>query len=473
MQNRFKKIRRAAVAGRFYPDNPEELATMIDGYLAQAGTSEGAVEIIIAPHAGYVYSGQVAAYAFKALQGSGFKRIILVGRSHQQYFNGIAADANDAWQTPLGSAAVDKDFIAKLKKLGNQVKIDSQAHQTEHSLEVMLPFLQRVLENDFSIVPLLFGDDNKNAVLNLADALERLFDEKTLLVISSDLSHYPSYEAAKKLDQKTIEAISGLDTAKFNAWAGRAENGEIDEADTLACGAPGIELAMLIAKHSGLKPQLLKYANSGDYFPETKNRAVGYAAIGFERSLTPFQNKGVKLLSGEEQKTALQIARKTLEAYFADEKSAKTEPALIFQEKRGVFVTLKKQGRLRGCIGNFMPDVNLTENIKDMALSAAFNDSRFVPLQKSELKDVKIEISVLSKMQKIDNPDLIEIGKHGVYVRKGQKAGVYLPQVAIELGWTREQFLNSLCAEKAGLAQNCWRDGTAELYIFTAQVFGE
>jgi len=480
------------MAGQFYPDNKQELNAILSAYLMQAkiapsnpSTSSGqAPRVVIAPHAGYQFSGQVAAFAFKGLQDSGYKRVVLIGRSHQQYFAGVAVDNNEAWATALGNLLVDKEFIIKLQKGDSEIIFNVFAHQDEHALEVELPFLQTVLGDDIKIVPLLFGDNNAITIAGLANALAKIIDEKTVVVVSSDLSHYPTYAQANKLDQETIETILRLDEAKFDQRNRQAEASDWPGVATLACGAPAVDVAILLAKQMGLSPILLKYANSGDTAPETKDRVVGYAAIGFYgakeggadvRNSVPYiSKKGTEFLAKEEQEIALRIARKTLEAAF-ENKEYKLPTGLpeIFQEKRGVFVTLKKQGELKGCIGNFTSDIGLARNIQTMASEAAFNDPRFLPLEKPELKDAAIEISVLSPMQKIDNPDLIEVGKHGVYVKKGSRSGVYLPQVATELGWNKEQFLNSLCAEKAGLSADCWKDGTAELYIFTAQVFGE
>ena len=486
MRDKFQNIRQAAVAGQpallrkamlagqFYPSDKNELSAMIDDYLRQAttGNAEKAPRVLIVPHAGYVYSGRVAAYGFKALQGSNYGRVVLIGRSHQQYFDGVAADGNDIWQTPLGDVAVDKDFIAQLQKLNSAVKIDSQPHQTEHSLEVELPFLQKVLGNDFKIVPLLFGDDEPATAQTLANALAKIIDDKTAVVISSDLSHYPEYEMANELDQKTIEIILSLDAEKLHKQNQDAESGVWQGVATLACGQNAIITAMALAKKLGLKPELLKYANSGDYFAETKNRAVGYAAIDFYSQNG--KGLGFTILGAGEEEIALNIARETLEmAFGGKDYQLPIDLSEIFQEERGVFVTLRKNGQLRGCIGNFTPDIGLAQNIQGMAEAAAFNDPRFMPLEKPELKDVEIEISVLSAMRKITDPNLIEVGKHGVYVKKGTRSGVYLPQVATEQGWTREQFLNSLCEEKSGIGKNCWKDGTTDLYIFTAQVFSE
>ena len=480
-----EKIRRAVAAGQYYPSDEKDLSIVIDDYLEQATVNNPAAsfrqapQVLIAPHAGYVYSGRVAAFGFRALLGGNFERAVIIGRSHQAYFNGVAVDSNDVWQTPLGDVAIDKDFIAKLRNSSSMVKINSQPHQGEHSLEVILPFLQKVLVNNFKIVPLLFGDDEFTNAQWLGEALAKIIDDKTAVVISSDLSHYPEHKAANDLDRETIKAILTGDPAAFQLRAASLPNlKQSSEVVTLACAESAIMAGMVLAQKLALKPRLLKYANSGDYFSETRDRAVGYAAIAFfraeGRSEPPPSEGRSSFLSQNEQRAALQIARKILAGAF-DEKDYHLPSDLpkIFQEKRGVFVTLKKQGGLRGCIGNFTPDIGLAQNIQEMAEAAAFSDPRFTPLTENELKDIEIEISVLSPMRKIANPGIIEVGKHGVYVKKGSRSGVYLPQVATEMGWSKEQFLNSLCEEKAGLPKDCWKDGAANLYIFTAQVFGE
>ena len=465
-------VRQAAVSSQFYPSDKIELSTMIDNFLSQATATNTAVpQILIVPHAGYVYSGRVAAFAFKQLQNSGFNRAIIIGRSHQEFFEGVAIDGSDAWQTPLGEVALDKDFISKLQKQDNSLFFENSAvHKTEHCLEVEVPFLQKVLGGDIKIVPMLFGDDNLQTVQKLADALFSIIDERTVVIISSDLAHYPSYDDANKIDKKTIDAILSDNINGFEQ--------NMPNLQTTACAKNAIQTAMLLAKQMGLQGKLLKYANSGDAASQARERVVGYAALGFfsadARRSAPCKEKGTECLAEQEQKIALQIVRETLQAAF-EKKDYPLSADLpkIFQENRGVFVTLKRGEQLRGCIGNFQPDISLGQNIKDMALSAGFSDSRFTPLQKDELKDIEIEISVLSALQKITDPNIIVAGEHGVMVRKGRQGGVYLPQVAAEMGWTREEFLNSLCSEKAGLARDCWLDGSAELFIFTAQVFSE
>jgi hypothetical protein len=483
IQNEEKDIRQSAVAGQFYPENKEELEAMLDNYLAEAKAQnfKGVTQQIIVPHAGYVYSGKVAAYGFSQLKGAKFKRAVIIGRSHNDFFSGVAADGHAAWSTPAGEVKVDKDFINLLKSSAPMVFINSAYHEKEHSLEIMVPFLIKTLGPEIKIVPLLFGDNREEDISGLGQTLGKILDKSTAVIISSDLSHYPVYGDAQNLDQKTIAAILGNDALEFRKKIAELEGLGIRQVSTLACAEPAIAAGLVLAKSLGFKSRLLKYANSGDYFPELKDRVVGYAAIAFENP--NFNKLGENILNTskqelnkEEQKTALKIARETLEAAFEKKDynyETEISPYPIFRTPRGAFVTLKEHGQLRGCIGAFEPEENLAEVIKDMALSAAFRDSRFLPLAQRELDEVKIEISVLSPREKITGPDAIEIGKDGVYLQKGSKSGTYLPQVATERGWDKETFLDSLCKEKAGLEDDCWKDSSTDLYVFTAQVFEE
>lgn len=471
-------IRSPAVAGAFYPGTAGELEEMIDDYLAEVELPElqGVPQVIIVPHAGYVYSGQVAAYGFKTLQNSGFKRAVIIGRSHTAHFSGVAVDTNKVWSTPLGDVRVDQKFIELLEKATPVVTTNEMYHEDEHSLEVEVPFLQRILGEDIKIVPLLFGSEDEQTIQELAKALEKLVDQETVVVISSDLSHYPVYEDANKLDKQVIDAILTGDVEQFTSKVRELENLQTLGVATLACAEPAITTGLILAQTLHLKPHLLKYANSGDYPIGDKYRVVGYGALVFNNPTG--ENIGGEDMERElnkaEQEMALQIARQALEAAFANyDYKPDVSGYSVFQAKRGVFVTLKKQGELRGCIGSFEPGKSLAEVIKDMALSAAFQDSRFPPLRENELDEIKIEISALSALEKIDNPNVIEVGKHGVQVIKGSRSDVYLPQVAVEQGWDREELLDHLCAEKAGISMDAWRDGSADIYIFTAQVFGE
>lgn len=478
-----KDIRQPAYAGQFYPADPRELDSMLTDYFRQAerSTVAGIPRILLAPHAGYIFSGQTAAYSFKQLMGSGYKRAIVIGRSHNAYFHGVSADTHLAWTTPLGQLAVDQDFIHLLESATSSLIIsDDIPHNNEHSLEVMMPFLIKALGDGVKIVPLLFGDEDAATSLKLAEVLEPLIDQETLVIISSDLSHYPAYKDANDLDQKTIEAILSCDVEKFQQKVRELEQLGRAGVATLACAEPAISAGLILAENLGLKPYLLKYTNSGDVMPESKDRVVGYAAIAFGQQPTannqPSTIKGQQPieLNFDEQEIALQIARKTMEAAFENrEYQPQLDGFPIFQSKRGAFVTLKENGQLRGCIGTFEENKPLAEVIRQMALAAAFQDLRFSPLTRKELPLIEIEISVLSPREKIINPDLIEVGKHGVYMQRGSRGGVYLPQVAVEQGWSKEEFLESLCEQKAGIGKNCWRDPAVDLYIFTAHVFHE
>ncbi|MBY0578186.1 MAG: AmmeMemoRadiSam system protein B [Burkholderiales bacterium] len=254
------KTRPAACAGSFYPKNPEALAAAIDAMLAQtAGPDLPRPRALIAPHAGYVYSGQVAAQAYSPLARCDFSRVILVGPAHRVYFRGIALPESTAFETPMGCVPVD--FPAKLASLPQILRSD-EAHALEHALEVQLPFLQAVFER-FSIVPLLVGAAAPDAVSEVIDLF--LDEPETLVVVSSDLSHFHPYHEAQKLDEATVRAISNLDATLDHE---------------AACGATPINALLLCAKKRGLKPTLLDMKNSGDTAGDRK-RVVGYASFFF------------------------------------------------------------------------------------------------------------------------------------------------------------------------------------------------
>ncbi len=479
-------IRESAVAGQFYPADKNELESAIDNYLAEAEIAEEKgkfLPILIVPHAGYEFSGAVAAASFKQVQEKDFDRIVILGRSHQNFFPEVLADANAKWQTPLGEIAVDREWIEKMREKYEFFDTDNFSHKFEHSLEVQVPFIQRIFSNEKKIVPLLAGDDDIE-IEKISQAIFENIDNRTLVIVSTDLSHYPEYQNAKDTDRQTIEAILSGNLKSFQQKIKELKLFKVgkDNLDTLICAEPAVAIAESLAEKMEAEPVLFESANSGDVYPEIQDRVVGYAAIGF------YSNKILEAseieasieastydteLNREEQKKALEIARNSIEAKLDGEDYNPEINEGIFGEQRGAFITLKKNGQLRGCIGNFEPDKNLAENIKEMALSAAFNDPRFSPVQNYEWEDIKIEISVLSPMRKIDDPDSVEVGKHGVYVRQGVNSGVFLPQVATEAGWSREEFLDNLCESKAGIGRGAWRDGSAELYVFTAQVFEE
>lgn len=412
------------VAGSFYPSDKDILIKKLDGYLAGAKKTDKDYKILIVPHAGLEYSGRTAGFGFKQLEGKEYKRVIMIGLSHQVYINQAISSGVDYWETPLGKVEVEKsDFL-----------VNDKAMEAEHSLELELIFLQRVLKN-FKIVPILI-----NEYADISDKIIKMMDEDTLLLISSDLSHYLSYEECRKTDEKTINSI--------------LNNGE--EID--ACGKAGIEVAMKIAQKMGIKFEKIFSENSGDTSGD-KSKVVGYASIG-------------GYFNSDWKEEALKIARETLEFYLKDK--------IMFQlritndklkEKLGAFVTLKNKGELRGCIGLFESDMPLYKVIQQMAVAAATEDLRFERVTYDELKEIDIEISVMTPKKIIDDYKKIELGKHGVVVERDGRSGIFLPQVATETGWNLDEFLSELCSQKAGLPRDCYKDPKTKIYVFEAEVF--
>jgi AmmeMemoRadiSam system protein B/AmmeMemoRadiSam system protein A len=482
-----KSIRQPAVVGQFYPGDKEVLANQIEKFLEKVELPEieeqpfditqGKIRALIVPHAGYVYSGPVAAYGFKAIKGQEIKRVVLIGNSHHQYFSGAVIDGNDFWQTPLGQVEIDTQLRDILAKTDSGLRIDSAPHQPEHSLEVEVPFLQKVLK-DFKILPILIGQISKQDLERLSQALAQQLNEKTLLVASSDMSHYPPYEQAVYADKKVIEAILTGQVDKLQETISQLEKENIPNLATCLCGQAAVEVVMKVAQLIGAqKIELLKYANSGDSAIGDKSQVVGYSAIAFFTTKSEVQSEGRTesfKLTPVQQKTLLEIARNSVENYVRDGQIPQfkiNDPVL--NQPRGAFVTLKKHGQLRGCIGRFEPDIPLYQVVSQMAIAAATQDIRFYPVQPEELGDLEYEISVLSPLRKIDDWREIEIGRHGVQIRYGLRSGVFLPQVATENNWDLEEFMGNLCQHKAGLPRDCWKNREVDIYIFTAEIFGE
>ncbi len=481
-------VRKAAVAGSFYPASKAELERSVDEMLERATPPEikAPIRAIMAPHAGYVYSGPVAAYAYKTIAGRDIRTVILLCNSHQNYFDGIALYGSGSFETPLGLVPVDEALAQKLLAASPKIVNRPDAHASDHVLEVQLPFLQRSLK-DFKIVPILFGNDDPALSQVLADALKNIVDDKTLVVASTDMSHYPPYADASAADHETLRAIMTGRADTLDATLGQLASKKVPNAETFLCGVSGVRTVLLLTQALGpTTPVLLNYANSGDSPAGEKNRVVGYGAVAFVDAsgklsqapppvTRPSQNAAEeKVVSPQEEAELLRLARVTVESYVRDGRVPPYDPVSPgLRQKLGAFVTLKEHGQLRGCIGRFESTAPLFTVIQQMAVAAATEDFRFRPVAPQELNKLEYEISVLSPLRKVRNADEIELGKHGVQVSKGFSHGVFLPQVATETGWSREQFLGELCSQKAGLPADCWKDPDVDLYVFTAQVFSE
>ena len=463
-------IRKPAVAGAFYPADKAELTKQVDEFLANAKKiDKGRLVAIVVPHAGYVYSGQVAAHSFKQLEGTDFKKIIIISPSHYVSFDGMSVYNKGLFETPLGLIKVDEELANKIIQKNKRFIFYPEAHLKEHAIEVELPFLQRVYKDkDFRIVPIAMGGPSSDDAGILSDALYDVIDNDTLLVISVDLSHYYPYDKAVELDTSGISAIEKLDPD----WLAQQINKRTTEID-----APVAVLAMIMfANRSGAKASILKYANSGDTAGD-KSRVVGYSSILIYIP-EETQNLGELImndeyLNKEEKKKLMEIAKLSVaEAVTGKRQFLPNVTEERLRENCGAFVTLKEDGQLRGCIGYIQAVKPLYQTVIDVAKSAAVNDYRFNPVTQDELGKLEYEISVLTPLKKINDINEIEVGKHGLVMKKGFNSGLLLPQVATEYNWDRETFLKETC-RKAGLSQDAWKDKSTEIYTFSAEVFGE
>jgi AmmeMemoRadiSam system protein B len=278
-----EKLRFSAVAGQFYPGEREELSQMIDEFLKNTKVPkiEGEIFGILVPHAGYIFSGPVAAHCYKAIQGKNFETVILIGDSHYEYFDGVSVWDREEWETPLGRVKVDEELAKEILNFSKRFFVKDSAHLFEHSLEVQIPFLQKVLKN-FKILPLIFGSEDKDWE-DLAKAILKLMEKKKILVVaSSDLSHYPPYEVALEADKRTIEGILSSDPEKFKEKIETLKK-LFPDVDTFACAQDTIKTILEVSKNLKGKAKLLKYQNSGDTIYGEKTQVVGYSAIAFFR----------------------------------------------------------------------------------------------------------------------------------------------------------------------------------------------
>lgn len=472
-------VRKPAVAGAFYPANPSELKEMIKDFFNNAKLTKQTdkkLTGLIVPHAGYIYSGGVAAYSYKAIQNPDeIETVIILGLSHRAPLRGISVFQGTAYETPLGILTIDEEIATELIDADEGIVFSESAHAAEHSIEVQLPFIQTLFKN-VKIVTALFGYPDPVATQKFVDKVVDIAKRKKLLIIaSSDFSHYHDYKTAQKMDKSAIDSILKLSVKELMA--------KNQNKDAELCGIyPVLALLQIMEKLGAVDAKLLHSANSGDVPYGGKDQVVGYAAIAFYASgddlkkATAYKAKthSDDELGREEKKRLLEIAKKTIHEHVNNNKRLKINdiinPKLL--TKNGAFVTIKKRGMLRGCIGNFTSDAPLYETIIEMAISASSHDPRFPPVTEGELANLELEISVLSPLRRITDVNEIEVGKHGIYIIKGFYRGVLLPQVATEYGWDRKTFLEQTC-NKANLPKDAWKDKDTEILIFSAQVFSE
>ncbi len=466
------KNRIPAVAGTFYPATATLLKTQISNLFEKATkTPETDVAALIVPHAGYVFSGEVAASAYAKLNRQArYKNIFIIGRSHRKYFNGVSIYPKGYYATPSGEVKINDETTSSLIEKHKFIYYDEEADRAEHSLEVQLPFLQYWLHNDFQIVPLIIGSDDPAVYEKLAEALKPWFNSDNLFVISTDFSHYPTYETAVKTDAETADAIVANDYKKLTDCCNRNRQSNQSNLLTGLCGAAAVQTLLHLTQNgAAISFEKIVYKNSGDVPEGDKKRVVGYWAIAANRTS---KDLGI---TADDKHELLKLARESITRYLIHNKnkaeSLGPESSAIMKSHYGVFVTIKKEGKLRGCIGRFDPSATLNQTITEMVVAAATRDSRFEPVTTNEIDQIKIEISILTPLKKIDSIDQIQLGKHGIYIKKGLNSGTFLPQVASETKWTKEEFLGHCARDKAGIGWDGWK--TAELFTYEAIVFSE
>lgn len=469
-----ENIKEPNVAGIFYPSEKSALSQMIRKYLRAAGQAafQGKPVVLISPHAGIVYSGPVAAYGFNALSGKSFDTVVILAATHWFSYRGASVYREGFFHTPLGDLEVDNVLASELMAQDKTLLFfEPKYFEQEHSLEVQFPFMQESFEPGFKILPILLGEMSYGECLSLAKYLAKITVGRNVLVIAStDLSHYRTYAQALIYDTKTISFIKLLDAKGL--WDAVAQTG------WNVCGIRPVVTGLHYAALKGAESvELSKYANSADT-AGNKDKVVGYVSVlitkGGALSSREAKKEEVSMFTKEEKKRLLGIARQTIQAHVRGEKP------LVFKEdnhalnvRHGAFVTLHKNGQLRGCIGLFTSDEPLYKVISQMALASSTSDYRFPRVTPDELSDIVIEISVLSEPKLIDDWRNIRLGTDGVIIRKGSSSGIFLPQVATQTLWDLETFLGELCSQKAGLPRDSYKDPGTKIYTFQAEIFSE
>lgn len=474
--------RTPVAAGTFYPASTTRLRTLLAGLFQEAVNPPAAhpVVAVIVPHAGYIYSGKVAASAIAQIDPNRkYQHIFLIGSSHTHLFHGASIYTEGDYVTPLGNTPIDP-LASKLLEENALFNNRSEIQAHEHALEVILPFLQYWLKNPFNIVPIIIGGESEETPQKLAGILKPYFNANNLFIISSDFSHYPAYHDAIASDNAMADAlISGL-PERFLQTKKELESRHIPQLATTACGWTAIlTLLYLINGNPQYRIARICYQNSGDSPYGQKNRVVGYLGLAvYHNDLAAHISKNSHSNSIEldtlDRQNLLTIARNTLEKYVKGHSRYQVPATLItpnLQQLAGAFVTLRKDSKLRCCIGTFQPRHPLYLTIRDLTISSAAYDHRFDPVEENELPHIDIEISVLTPLKKIHNIDEIEIGKDGIFVKKGIFSGTFLPQVATQMQWTKEEFLGHCARDKAGIGWNGWKE--AEIFTFRTIIIDE
>jgi len=467
-------VRPAVLSGTWYPGSPEELRRTVDGFLAAADPQRrpaGRPRIGVVPHAGYVYSGATAGKLYGLLRDPAIRRIFLLAPSHRAPLAAIALSDADAFATPLGEVPVDRGAVARLAR-HPAFTVDDAVHRDEHAVEIQLPFLQRSLEPGFCIVPMLVPALNAPRREEADAALRAERRDGDLVIVSTDFTHYGASYGYIPFHDDVPRQLEQLDSGAILRVLGHDADGLVTygrETGITMCGLDAAALAISGAPPAGHEAELVDYTRSGDKTGDF-DLSVSYAAILLAS----------QALTSAESAFLRDLARRAVVAAVRDEKTLDPEEAIrasgmeaseALRQPRGAFVTLTRRGQLRGCIGYIQPIAPLAEAVATNARSAAVGDPRFAPVGEAELADLHIEISALTPLRKVDGPEEIVVGRHGILLAKGSAQAVFLPQVATEQGWDLATTLTHL-ARKAGLPADGWKSG-AEFTIFEAEILEE
>lgn len=456
----------------FYPKDPSELGDILSSFEGGAQPRDD-VFAIICPHAGYVYSGRVAAAAYESA-GDRYDRVVVLATPHTKPGGGMFVCGGESYPIPGGKVLLDRKTAAELVKSGTRV--DDGAIQNEHTLDVQMPMISRWCPSA-QVVPILIGKSDLSTLRGYAKILKSLDVPGTLFVISADFSHYPSTDQAREIDSRSAEALCRNDVNILIKEVRSIESSGIPGLDVATCSLPALVVMVAMTEGGPFTYEKILYGNSSDSGGDPK-KTVGYWAICVRRTGSEKKGSGIRSVQSDPKKEKSVGLKSLLLGMAVDSvrRAAHGRPPATFDPKklpngahdeRGVFVTLYRAGRLRGCIGCMSPSP-LHEAVPRMASQSATNDPRFKPLMPEELPELKIEVSILSPMKKISGPEEIQIGKHGVCVKVDGASGTFLPQVAEEQGWDAETLLSKCCTDKLGIPADSWRRG--EVYVYESEV---
>jgi len=479
--NASARVRTPIATGQYYPGEPEALKAELKRCLSAADAAaaapkpEGELIALIVPHSAYKLCGVVAADAYRLLEGKHYDTVVIVGPSHVIPFEGVALSEADWWRTPLGDVPVDTSVAEALRVQGVDVRFVPEAERTEHAIEVEVPFLQETL-TDFRIVPVLMRDFSRSNALTLAVALaEWARGRSVLFIASSDLCQFMPYDAAAETDRETLAAIQSLEADELARTTARLRARFVPSLASITCGEGPLKAVLTTALLvGGDRAVVLGYTNSGEVSGGSADEVFGYGAVAIYRSRAPGGDSGRSdrpELTAAQQERLLKAALEAIEAKVHERRP--TELVAIDERlaaPAATFVTLWKDGRLRGSCQSLDDSKALIETVRDHAGAAAC-DPRFPPLKDADLCDLEVSVQVLSPLRRIEGPSEIDLLREGVVVEAGGKRDFFLPEVARDTGWRRETLLSRLCEDKMGLSPETWRDEAASVYAFTVQEF--